>query len=198
MDDLLSQFKVVWRAKPHVLYVVYACCFVVAFGLVWFFFATAQNVFLEERVAEEAALKTSFSEKTIKASRLQALLKKRDDLKNNLAVLEKSITPVSNIEVLLTDVASLALSRGVRVDSITPKQIQKVRFYTEVPVALKLVGSYHGVALLLSDLAKFSRLLVVSDMRIKGSSELVGRLRQQPVIVEALVKTYVVDSVSGK
>ncbi len=198
MEDLLSQVKAIWRAKPQVLYAVYVVCFLSAFALVWFFFATAQTVFLEDRVAEEVVLKASFSEKTIKASQLPALLKKRDGLKSNLAVLEASITPVSNIEVLLTDVASLALSRGVRVDSITPKQTQKIQFYTEVPVALKLVGSYHGIALLLGDLAKFSRLLVVSDMSIKVSSEPVGRLRQQSVIVDALLKTYVVDSASGK
>jgi type IV pilus assembly protein PilO len=90
--------------------------------------------------------------------------------------LELALTELPNqkeIPALLTSIAGLAKDNGLDVLRFKPGS-EKVRdFYAEVPVALKLVGSYHEVAMFFYDVGNMSRIVNMNNLRM-GSAKMSG------------------------
>jgi len=104
--------------------------------------------------------------------------------------LEKALTELPNekeIPTLLTNVSSLAKDNGLEVLRFKPGGEVPKGFYAEVPVSLKLNGSYHQVALFFQDVGYLSRIVNIGNVTIKpGNRKGSGNILD----VECLATTY--------
>ena len=81
------------------------------------------------------------------------------------------------IPSLLTNIADLAKNEGLDILRFKPKGESPKGFYAEVPVELKLSGSYHQAALFFDAIGKMQRIVNIKDLKLSGAKEDSGRTR---------------------
>ena len=81
--------------------------------------------------------------------------------------LDQALTELPNekeIPSLLTTIASLAKENGLDVLLFKPERERPQGFYAEVPVSLKLLGSYHQVAKFFYDVSELPRIVNIGKV----------------------------------
>jgi len=113
--------------------------------------------------------------------------------------LQDALTQLPNekeIPALLTTIASLAKEQGLDVLRFKPRVEIPKGFYAEVPVELKLVGSFHEVALFFQAVGDLPRIVNIGNLAIGGAKTTDGRT---DVSVECLATTFrFVENTSAK
>lgn len=79
------------------------------------------------------------------------------------------------IPSLLTNIGALAKGKGLDVLRFKPQPEVAKGFYAEVPVELKLSGSYHQAALFFDAVSNMERIVNVQDLKMGGVKEVDGR-----------------------
>jgi len=104
--------------------------------------------------------------------------------------LEQALTELPNakeIPALLTNIASLAKDNGLEVLQFKPGTDAVKGFYAEVPVGLKVVGSYHQVAKFFYDVGSLPRIVNIGNVNIGGAKTENNRLR---LTVDCMATTF--------
>jgi type IV pilus assembly protein PilO len=91
------------------------------------------------------------------------------------------------IPTLLTNIASLAKDNGLDVLLFKPGGETNKGFYAEVPVQLKLVGSYHEVAMFFYNVGNMSRIVNINNLNLGGAKADGGR---NLLVVDCLATTF--------
>ncbi|MDX9708167.1 MAG: type 4a pilus biogenesis protein PilO [Trichloromonas sp.] len=95
------------------------------------------------------------------------------------ALLNDALTELPNekeIPNLLTSITALAKENGLNVTLFKPGAEKPMGFYAEVPVELKMVGSYHEVALFSDAVAKLPRIVNINNLTLASPKEEGGRV----------------------
>ncbi len=95
------------------------------------------------------------------------------------ALLDDALTELPNekeIPNLLTSITALAKENGLNVTMFKPGAEQPKGFYAEVPVELKMVGSYHEVALFSDAVAKLPRIVNINNLTLASPKDEGGRI----------------------
>ena len=87
----------------------------------------------------------------------------------------KQLPNKKDIDKLLKDVSSNAIESGLEVLLFKPAKEVRKNFYAEIPVELKLSGSYHDLGLFYDKVAHFSRIVNITDIEIDKATEINGR-----------------------
>ena len=105
----------------------------------------------------------------------------------------------SEMESLLTDIHQAAQGRGLQFDLFKPNVSENVfEFYAELPIAIRIEGSYHDLAEFNAALAQLQRIVTVHDMDLSvvppkatGKSLRDGLAKPtQTMLMTATAKTY--------
>jgi type IV pilus assembly protein PilO len=102
----------------------------------------------------------------------------RADYNNLLVQLEAALDELpldKEIPTLLTKIASLAQEKGLDIVRFRPLAEVPRDFYAEVPVELRLAGSYHQAALFFDAVSKMERIVNIKGLRLGGAREVDGR-----------------------
>ncbi|APG28922.1 hypothetical protein A7E78_14465 [Syntrophotalea acetylenivorans] len=91
------------------------------------------------------------------------------------------------IPTLLTSIASLAKDNGLDVLRFKPDKEVPQGFYAEVPVSLKLVGSYHEVAMFTYDVSNMARIVNINNLMMDSPQMSGGR---NLLSIECLATTF--------
>lgn len=79
------------------------------------------------------------------------------------------------IPTLLTNVGDLAKEKGLDVLRFKPSDEVVKGFYAEVPVELKLAGSYHQAGTFFDAVSKMERIVNIQGLTLDGAKEVAGR-----------------------
>jgi type IV pilus assembly protein PilO len=104
--------------------------------------------------------------------------------------LESALSELPNdreIPTLLTSIASMAKDNGLEVLRFKPGKETPKGFYAEVPVELKLVGSFHQVAMFYQAVSNLSRIVNIGNLNLAVSS---GKGNENLLSVECLATTF--------
>lgn len=104
--------------------------------------------------------------------------------------LEEALTQLPNekeIPTLLTNIASLAKDQGLEVLRFKPGGEVPKGFYAEVPVELKLSGSFHQVALFFQSVGELSRIVNMGNLTMGNAKATDGRTT---LTVDCLATTF--------
>ena len=144
---------------------------------------------IEQLTAEqqkEAQLKATFLEKKKVAINLPAYRKQLDDIEKQFGALLKQLPGKSEMETLLTDINQAGLGRGLQFELFKPAGGEAVRdFYAELPITLKISGSYHDMGAFASDIGKLSRIVTLNDIAINPAPG-----KGAGLIMDATARTY--------
>ena len=135
---------------------------------------------------KEVQLKTTFIDKKKVAINLPAYRKQLDDIEKQFGSLLKQLPGKSEMDALLTDINQAGLGRGLQFELFKPAAGEAVRdFYAELPITLKISGSYHDMGAFASDIGKLSRIVTLNDVAISPAPG-----KGAVLIMDATARTY--------
>ena len=86
---------------------------------------------------------------------------------------------------LLVDINQAGLGRGLQFELFRPAEHETAKgFIAELPISLKITGSYHDLAYFAGDVARLSRIVTLSDI------SLTVQPKDQSLMLETVAKTF--------
>jgi len=121
---------------------------------------------------KEERLRAAFIDKKKQAINLAAYIKQKEDIEKQFGALLKQLPGKSEMDALLTDINQAGLGRGLQFELFRPAQQEVVRdFYAELPITIKITGSYHDIGAFASDIGKLPRIVTLNDISLVGGKD---------------------------
>lgn len=176
-----------WPALPKLLSYVAAAAVVLLLG--WFLFLSSVSDNLDTERSKEETLKQDYSNKLGQAANLAELKKQRLQVQEYVTQLEKQLPGKAEMDALLSDINQAGLGRGLDFELFKPGDSVVKDYYAELPISIKVSGSYHDVGAFAADVANLSRIVTLHDMTIQAAS---GKNKDAagPLVMEAIARTY--------
>ena len=153
-----------WPLIPRLLCGLAVAALVIIAGgwLVW----RAQWEDLALGQAEEERQKKTFVEKIRQAGHLDILRKQKTQVQSQVEKLEQQLPGKSEMDALLSEINQAGVSRGLQFELFKPGQIRLHDYYAELPIEIKLTGTYHALAGFTSDIANLQRIVTLDRIAI--------------------------------
>ena len=122
---------------------------------------------LEQAQAEEGKLRSEYASKKAKAVNLELYVQQLREIEQSFGALLKQLPNKSEMDALLTDINQAGLGRGLQFELFRPATTEKMAdFYAELPISVKVTGTYHDMGAFASDVAQLPRIVTLNDLNI--------------------------------
>jgi len=153
-----------WPALPRVTVLLGLFVAVLAGG--WWFDWKAQLEELEGKRQQEDKYKNEFLDKKKQAVNLDEYRNQLADIDKTFGALLKQLPNKAEMEALLIDINQAGLGRGLQFELFKPGKEASKDFYAELPIALKITGSYHDLGAFSADVAKLPRIVSLTNVAL--------------------------------
>lgn len=133
---------------------------------------------------KETQLKEKYSTQVAKAINLPAYKRQMEEMRQTFGSLLRQLPDTTEVPDLLIDITQAGLGRGLEFVLFKPQRESPREFYAELPISIKVKGSYHELANFVSDVAALPRIVTFGDISI-ATDKKSGKL-----IMGAKAKTY--------
>jgi type IV pilus assembly protein PilO len=184
LDDLRRlNFRDVgnWPLLPRVavLSVVFLVIIAAGAALDW----KDQYEALEQAKLQEVKLREQYTSKKAKAVNFDLYVQQLKEVEQSFGALLKQLPNKSEMDALLTDINQAGLGRGLQFELFKPAaQERMAEFYAELPINVKITGSYHDMGAFASDIAQLPRIVTLNDVAITNDKGVLA--------MEAVAKTF--------
>jgi type IV pilus assembly protein PilO len=138
---------------------------------VYLFVWDGQRPELQRRQAEEQQLRAEFREKHSKAVNLEVYKQQLKDIERSFGALLRQLPGKTEVPNLLVDISQTGLAAGLQEKLFQPEPEQKKDFYAELPIKIRLTGSYHQFGEFVSGIAALPRIVTLHDIDIKPDNK---------------------------
>lgn len=153
-----------WPVLPrNLLYV--AVCVAVVTGL-WFLWLKASDEELVAEKAREEQLRTDYRSKLVQAVNLDALKKQLEQVQQYVNQLERQLPSKAEMDALLSDINQAGLGRSLQFELFRPGQVLVKEYYAELPISVRVTGTYHDIGLFAADIANLSRIVTLNNLTL--------------------------------
>ena len=122
---------------------------------------------LDRVQAEEGKLREAYASKKAKAVNLELYVQQLREIEQSFGALLKQLPNKSEMDALLTDINQAGLGRGLQFELFKPATQERLAdFYAELPISVKVTGSYHDMGAFASDVAQLPRIVTLNDIVI--------------------------------
>lgn len=184
LDDLNNlNLKDMANAQMSVKVAMLAVLFAaIVFAGYWFAWSGQLDA-LNTAKQEEISLRDTYLNKKRQAINLDAYKQQLKDIERSFGALLKQLPNKSEMDALLTDINQAGLGRGLQFELFKPGTEKIGDFYAELPISVRLTGSYHDLGAFASDIAQLPRIVTLHDIEI-------GPEKDGSLYMNAIVKTY--------
>lgn len=156
----------------------------------------AQQEDLDRITVEENRLKEDFERKQAKAANLDAYKAQMVEMEDSFGAMIRQLPSKTEVEDLLVDISQTGLASGIEFQLFKPLKERHIEFYAELPITLKMTGTYHQFGEFASGIAALPRIVTLENISITGGKGPKGTLTMD---VTAKTYRYLDESeVSGK
>lgn len=131
----------------------------------------------------ELKLRDDFSNRKAQAVNLEAYKEQLEKIREQFGDLLKQLPTKSQMEMLLKEINEAGVGRGLVFELFKPGQEVQTSEFAELPIAIKLAGSFHDLAGFMNEVAKLSRIVTINDIDLKVRKDSILELN-------AVIKTY--------
>ncbi|MHB0992366.1 MAG: type IV pilus inner membrane component PilO [Burkholderiales bacterium] len=184
LNDLRSiDLKDLANAPMPVKMTVLAVAFVLVLFAGYWFVWSSQITTLGVSQQEELTLRESFITKKRQAVNLDIYKQQLVDIDHSFGALLKQLPNRSQMDALLSDINQAGLGRGLQFELFKPGAETDKDFYAELPISIRVTGSYHDFGAFASDIAQLSRIATLHDISI-------GVDKDGGLYMNAVINTY--------
>lgn len=171
-----------WPALPKVaaLLILLVAVLAAAYFIDW----QGQIEELDQGIAQEARLKEDYVNKKKQAVNLDLHKQQLREIDSSFGALLKQLPNKAQMDGLLVDINQAGLGRGLQFDLFKPAPSESLKeFYAELPISIKVTGSYHDIGAFASDVGQLPRIVTLNDVAMTAGKD--GNL-----IVDATARTF--------
>ena len=120
-----------------------------------------------------------------KAANLEAYRAQLAEMEESFGAMLRQLPNRTEVADLLVDVSQTGLAAGLEFELFQPQAEVPKDFYAELPIKIRVVGTYHEFGEFVSGLAALPRIVTIHDVQISPRQNKPGEL-----LLEALARTY--------
>jgi len=120
---------------------------------------------------EEMDLRQTFRDKHAKAVNLEVYKQQLGDIERSFGALLRQLPGKTEVPNLLVDISQTGLAAGLEEKLFQPDPEQKKDFYAELPIKIRLTGTYHELGEFVSGIAALPRIVTLHDIDIKSDTK---------------------------
>jgi type IV pilus assembly protein PilO len=170
-----------WPIVPRVLCAIGVMILVLILG--WYFYWSNQLDDLDRTAAEEVTLKEAYKTKVQQSINLEGLRKQKMQVGEYVATLEKQLPSKAEMDALLSDINQAGLGRGLQFELFKPGQVGVKDYYAELPIEIRVTGTYHDVGAFTSDIANLPRIVTLNKLSLVATKDNI-------LTLDAVAKTF--------
>jgi type IV pilus assembly protein PilO len=155
-------------------------------ALLYFFVWNQQRPELQRFEDEEMTLRNQFRDKHAKAVNLDIYKQQLKDIERSFGAMLRQLPGKTEVPNLLVDISQTGLAAGLEQKLFQPAPQQNKDFYAELPIKIRLTGSYHQFGEFVSGIAALPRIVTLHDVDIKT----VGKDNYDQLQLDVTAKTY--------
>jgi type IV pilus assembly protein PilO len=121
---------------------------------------------LQKAEADELDLKSQFENKQQRAANLDAYKAQLGEMERSFGAMLRQLPGKTEVPNLLVDISQTGLAAGLQEKLFQPAGEQSKGFYAELPIKIRLVGSYHEFGTFVSGIAALPRIVTLHDIQI--------------------------------
>lgn len=159
--------------------------FLVLMGLATYFGWLPQYDEFEAKQKQEVVLRQEYSTKKAQAINLDLYVQQLKEVEQQFGALLRQLPSKSEMDALLSDINQAGLGRGLQFELFKPSVERLQDFYAELPVDLRVTGSYHDIGAFTSDVSQLSRIVTLNDLVITNKDP-----KDAVLTMEAVAKTF--------
>ena len=160
--------------------------FVAVLALGYFMHLTDLQESLDRNKQQEVTLKEEFTLKVRQAANLEEYKEQMQLMEASFEALLRQLPSDTEVPGLLEDITSAGLNSGLEFEEIKLLPELTQPFYIELPIQVKVFGTYHDLATFVSAVASMPRIVTLHDFSIKP----VVAGNSSKLAMNILVKTY--------
>jgi type IV pilus assembly protein PilO len=158
---------------PLVPKVVSLLAILIVIPVAGFFLVTqGQLEQLEAGRAQEVKLKDDYLNKKRLAINLDLYKQQLREIDTQFGALLKQLPNRSQMDALLVDINQAGLGRGLQFELFKPAASETSReFYNELPIQVKVTGTYHDMGAFASDVGQLSRIVTLNEVSVEAQKD---------------------------
>jgi type IV pilus assembly protein PilO len=165
-----------------------ALIFLVATGLAVYLLAwKPKKPELDAARAQEQTLLAELEQKARKAANLDAYRAQLAEMRQSFGAMLRKLPNKTEVPNLLTDISQQGSGAGLEQRLFQPSQQVNKDFYAELPIRMRLTGSYHAIGAFVSGIAALPRIVTLHDVEITSAAKERGLDQLQ---LDVTAKTY--------
>jgi type IV pilus assembly protein PilO len=154
-----------------------------AYFLVW----NAKKPELERAEAEQQQLLATLEQKAKKAANLDAYKAQLAEMEQSFGAMLRKLPNKTEVPNLLTDISQQGTAAGLDQKLFQPNAQVIKDFYAELPIRMRLTGSFHSIGSFVSGIAALPRIVTLHDVEITQVGKTPGSDQLQ---LDLTAKTY--------
>lgn len=169
---------------------------VVSVGATYYFVYKKQVPILEAAEAREVQLRQSFELKQRKAANFEAYKEQLAEIEQSFGTMLRQLPGKTEVPSLLVDISQTGLAAGLEEELFRPDSEIRRDFYAELPIAIRLTGTYQELARFVSDVAALPRIVTLHNVSLREGGARGGASQPQrggepaSLVMEVTAKTY--------
>jgi len=189
--DVEDLKKIGTAPQPVKLLVIALLAIVIVAAMGWFLVKPELEA-REKAERREQELRDQFEIVQKKAASLPAYKAQLAEMEESFGALLRQLPNETDMESLLIDLSQTSVAAGLDVEYFKPGQEQKLEFYAEHPIDLRVTGTYHEFGRFVSGLAALPRIVTLHNIEITptGGKDEEATAGSAELNMELTAKTY--------
>jgi len=139
---------------------------VVTAASVYYFPIKYKTPLLEQAEAKEVELRQIFTQRQRKAANFEAYKLQLAEIEQSFGAMLRQLPGKTEVPSLLVDISQTGLGAGLEEELFRPEAEIRKDFYAELPIKIRLKGTYHELARFVSDIAALPRIVTIHEVEL--------------------------------
>jgi type IV pilus assembly protein PilO len=155
----------------------------------YYFVWQGQRPQLLQAQQEEVDLRKTFEQKQAKAANFEKYKEQLAEMERTFGAMLRQLPGKTEVPNLLVDISQTGLAAGLEEKLFQPANEVRREFYAELPIRIRLTGSYHELGNFVSGIAALPRIVTLHNVDIRPEN-VKDRDASDQLVLDVTAKTY--------
>lgn len=174
--DILPYIERITKLSTRKKLIILGSIIIVIFIGYWWFFYSVKSNQIRMLKDELSNLQAQVQKNRVIAGNLERFKQEVERLSEELKKAVAKLPGEKEIPSLLTNISDAGKSVGLEFLLFRPHPEVKKGFYSEVPIEIQVVGTYHQVALFFDKVSKMPRIVNIRNINMSSPKESGGKI----------------------